>query len=142
MAVVAVILAPKRVVKKTMGNQAQGALIVAPGINRSVANNFAREHFNGPVSIFYIEEMARLGYHVIGKTKPSAHNAKGIKAQQIYILPNSTEISRFAMINTINLFPQVKLKRGRQPRDVIMVHGFTPEEIPSILEKGLDHFPN
>jgi hypothetical protein len=142
MAVVAVIPVPKRRVKKTKGNQTQCALIVAPGINRSVANNFAYEHLNGSVSIFYIEEMPLFSYHVIGRTKPRARNAKTIKAQQIYILPDGAEISRFAMINTINLFPQVKLKRGQQPLDVIMVHGFTPEEIPSILEQGLDHFPN
>ena len=150
MAVVAVVPVPKRVVKKKMvkpSRPTRCALIVAPGISPTVAKNFAQQYFNRPVSIFYIAEKCPLTYEVIGTTKPRADNASQIKAQQIYILPKSAHAtwryggSRVELVNTINLFRQVRLKKGQKPRDVIMVHGFAPKEIPRILKKGLDHFP-
>ena len=109
------------------------AVIAGQGINRKIAEQFVAAHFKLPVDIFLADELPPAKLVELGKTRPQFAKANGCQPQNVMTLKFS-ETFGYTYLNSLNLF---RLKGGKR---LIMVHGYSPDEMNKILKKGIAYF--
>jgi hypothetical protein len=137
-------LARQRRTKATQQTEKDGrpncALVVSKGMSLSQAQAFARAHFNQQVQIFLADVYAPINLVLLGMHTPRIDWPTNIKPREIF-LPLGVGWHNFELINIITLFPAAQKNGGEKPRNIISILGFTPDELPKLLKRGLKAFP-
>jgi len=129
----------KMIRRRDCGNGKKFALICGFGISGKIAEQFASQHFNGKVDVF-LRDSDRELIALEGLVLPRCQNPKQLKPQQVWTLP-LTLARDYEYINSISLFPDVRLRQRTTAKETVIVfHGFAPSDYEKLAIYGLQGF--